>query len=82
MRNICYNIFKIRQGKVNKTRMENIMKEKFTEVYKKNVERMERAKAMYEIATKQGNKDLARKYRSEYIELKSEIDMYALQLIK
>lgn len=58
------------------------MKEKFTEVFKKNAEKMERAKAMYEIAAKQGNKDLARKYRSEYIELKSEIDTYALQLIK
>ena len=58
-----------------------IMKEKFTDVFNKNVEKMERAKAMYEIAVKQGNKDLARKYRKEYIELKSEIDVYALQII-
>lgn len=58
------------------------MKEKFTEVFKKNAEKMERAKAMYEIAVKHGNKDLARKYRNEYIEFKSEIDAYALQLIK
>lgn len=58
------------------------MKEKFTEIFKKNAERMNTAKTMFEIATKQGNKELARKYRAEYIELKSEIDTYALQLIK
>lgn len=58
------------------------MKEKFTEIFNKNIEKMERVKALYEIAVKQGNKDLARKYRKEYIELKSEIDVYALQLIK
>lgn len=54
----------------------------FTEVYKKNAERMETVKTMYKIAMKQGNKELARKYRAEYTELKSEIDTYALQLIK
>ena len=30
MRNICYNIIKIRQGKVNKTRTENIMNRVYT----------------------------------------------------
>lgn len=38
------------------------MKEKFTEIYKKNAERMETAKTMYKIAMKQGNKELARRF--------------------
>ena len=42
---------------------------------------MSRAKALAEIARKQGNTELARKYRREYIDLKSEIDAYAMQII-
>jgi hypothetical protein len=58
-----------------------MLKDKFTEVYKKNAEKMEMAKTMYETAMKQGNTELARKYRKQYTELKSEIDTFALQLI-
>lgn len=58
-----------------------MLKDKFTEVYKKNAEKMEMAKTMYETAMKQGNIKLARKYRRQYTELKSEVDTFALQLI-
>lgn len=54
----------------------------FTEVYNKNAEKMERARALAEIARKNGNRELERKHRAQYAELKAEIDMYALQLIK
>lgn len=58
------------------------MKEKFSETYKKNAERMATAKTMYEMAMKQGNKELARKYRAEYSALKSEIDATLFPIIK
>lgn len=58
------------------------MYEKFKEVYNRNAEKMELAKTMYESAMKRGDKETARKYHKEYVELKSEIDMYAIQLIK
>lgn len=57
------------------------IKENFSKAYQENAEKMNRLKALAEIARKQGNKDLARKYRREYIEIKSEIDTYTIQLI-
>ena len=56
-------------------------KEKFSEVYKKNADRMYQLKTMAEIAKKQGDLERAREYRAEYIDLKSEIDTYAMQVI-
>ena len=58
------------------------MMDKFKETYKKNAEKMQIAKAMYEAAMKRGDVKTARKYRAEYLDLKSEIDMYAIQIIK
>lgn len=57
------------------------IRENFSKAYQENAEKMNRAKALAEIARKQGNTELARKYRHEYIELKSEIDAYAIQII-
>lgn len=57
------------------------IKENFSKAYQDNAEKMNRLKALAEIARKQGNKELARKYRREYIEIKSEIDTYTIQLI-
>lgn len=57
------------------------IRENFSKAYQENAEKMNRAKALAEIARKQGNTELARKYRREYIELKSEIDAYAMQII-
>lgn len=55
--------------------------EKFAEVYNKYAEKMELAKAMCEAAMKRNDKEAARKYRAEYLEYKSVIDMYAIPLI-
>lgn len=57
------------------------IRENFSKAYQENADKMNRAKALAEIARKQGNTELARKYRREYIELKSEIDAYAMQII-
>lgn len=57
------------------------IRENFSKAYQENAEKMNMAKALAEIARKQGNTELARKYRREYIELKSEIDAYAMQII-
>lgn len=57
------------------------IRENFSKAYQENAEKMNRAKALAEIARKQGNTELARKYRREYIELKSEVDAYAMQII-
>lgn len=57
------------------------IRENFSKAYQENAEKMNRAKALAEIARRQGNTELARKYRREYIELKSEIDAYAMQII-
>lgn len=57
------------------------IRENFSKAYQENAEKMNRAKALAEIARKQGNTELARKYRREYIELKSEIDAYSMQII-
>lgn len=57
------------------------MMDKFKETYKKNAEKMQIAKVMYEAAMKRGDVKTARKYRTEYLDLKAEIDMYALQII-
>ena len=57
------------------------MKEQYTEIYRKNADRMARAKAMCEAAAKRGDRELARKYRNEYSELKAEIDTIVYQMI-
>lgn len=57
------------------------IRENFSKAYQENADKMNRAKALAEIARKQGNTELSRKYRREYIELKSEIDAYAMQII-
>lgn len=49
--------------------------------YYKNAEKMERAKAMCKIAREQGNKELERKFRKEYLNLKSEIDATLYNII-
>ena len=64
-----------------KTMAKNARKENFSKAYQENAEKMYRIKTIAEIARKQGNKELARKYRREYIELKSEIDTYTIQMI-
>ena len=64
-----------------KTMAKNARKENFSKAYQENAEKMYRIKTLAETARKQGNKELARKYRCEYIELKSEIDTYAIQMI-
>lgn len=58
------------------------MMKQFSETYKKNAERMETLKVMYNIAMKQGDKELARKYRREWSALKSEIDATLFPIIK
>lgn len=55
--------------------------EKFSETYKKNAERMYALKTLMETARDRGDRELERKYRKEYTAIKSEIDMYALQII-
>ncbi len=55
--------------------------EKFSETYKKNAERMYALKTLMENARDRGYRELERKYRKEYTAIKSEIDMYALQII-
>ena len=57
------------------------IRENFSKAYQENAEKMNRAKALAEFARMQGNTELARKYRREYIELKSAIDAYAIQII-
>lgn len=52
--------------------------EMYSEVYNKNAERMYRAQKLAEMFRKQGNTELARKYRAEYTELKAEIDSYCM----
>lgn len=54
---------------------------KFSETYKKNAERMYALKTLMETARDRGDRELERKYRKEYTAIKSEIDMYALQII-
>lgn len=57
------------------------MKELFSQIYKKNAERMQILKALGEAARKKGDREQEKKYRAEYSELKAELDALAFQLI-
>lgn len=56
-------------------------KNKFSEAYRKNVEKMQIAKVSAEMAKKRGDKALSKKYRREYLDLKAEIDMHCIKII-
>ena len=58
------------------------MNEQFLKVYEKNAQAMFTAHKLAEDARKKGDMKNARKYRRQYLELKAEIDMYVLQMIK
>lgn len=57
------------------------MKEQFSQVYKKNAERMQILKALGEAARKKGDRKQEKKYRTEYSELKAELDSLTFQII-
>lgn len=57
------------------------LKEHYSNTYKNNYDKMQVLSALAKYAERRGDKDLARKYRREYTELKSEIDFYAFNLI-
>ena len=54
---------------------------KFSELYNRNAERLELLKTLVSSAERRGEREAARKYRREYIEIKSDIDFYASQYL-
>lgn len=57
------------------------MREQFSKVYKKNIDKMQTLKALGDAAHKRGDRAQEKKYRNEYSELKAELDTLALQII-
>ena len=57
------------------------LKEHYSNTFKTNHDKMQDLSALAKSAERRGEKDLARKYRRQYTELKSEIDFYASNLI-
>lgn len=50
---------------------------KFSELYNKGAERMMFLEALMKSAQRTGNTEMFRKYRREYIDIKSDIDFFA-----
>lgn len=57
------------------------MREQFSKIYKKNAERMQILEALAKAAHKKGDREHEKKYRTEYSELKAELDALAFHLI-
>ena len=57
------------------------VQERYSNIFKNNYDKMQVLAALANSAGRRGEKDLARKYRREYVDLKSEIDFYAFNLI-
>lgn len=57
------------------------LKEYYSNTYKNNYDKMQVLAALAKYAERRGDKELARKYRRQYVDLKSEIDFYAFNLI-
>lgn len=49
---------------------------KFSELYRKGSGRLALLETMIKTATRNGDRELSRKYRSEYIDIKSDIDFF------
>lgn len=54
---------------------------KFSELYNKGAERMALLEALMKSARRIGNMEMLRKYRREYVDIKSDIDFFAMQHI-
>lgn len=48
--------------------------ERYSETFRKNIERMEILRSLIASARKHGDNETARRYRAEYTDLKAEID--------
>lgn len=55
---------------------------KFSELYNKNAERLQLLSTLRESAERRGERELARKYRKEYVSIKSDIDFFAGWFLK
>ena len=55
--------------------------EKYSEVYRKNAEKMAVLKVLADTARKNGDKEAARRYRAQYTDLKAEIDAAVFAVI-
>ena len=54
---------------------------KFSELYNKNVNKLEMLKTLAGSAERRGEREAARQYRREYANLKADIDFYATQYL-
>lgn len=54
---------------------------RFSELYNKGAERMALLEALMKSARRIGNMEMLRKYRKEYVDIKSDIDFFAMQHI-
>lgn len=57
------------------------VQERYSNAFKNNYDKMQVLAALANSAERRGEKDLARKYRRHHVDLKSEIDFYAFNLI-
>ena len=57
------------------------VQERYSNTFKNNYDKMQVLAALANSAERMGEKDLARKYRRQHVDLKSEIDFYAFNLI-
>ena len=57
------------------------IQERYSNTFKNNYDKMQVLAALANSAERRGDKDLSRKYRRQYVDLKSEIDFYAFNLI-
>lgn len=55
---------------------------KFSGLYNKNAERLQLLSTLRESAERRGERELARKYRKEYVSIKSDIDFFAGWFLK
>ena len=73
-------VFEINGTKVEMTKEE--CRQKFSELYNKNAERLQLLSTLRESAERRGERELARKYRREYVSIKSDIDFFAGWFLK
>lgn len=57
------------------------VQERYSNTFKNNYDKMQVLAALANSAERRGEKDLARKCRRQHVDLKSEIDFYAFNLI-
>lgn len=57
------------------------VQKRYSNTFKNNYDKMQVLAALANSAERRGEKDLARKYRRQHVDLKSEIDFYAFNLI-